>query len=90
MVRVMELLQAAGSNPLLATDALGRSALHFAAAKGAMAAASSLLDIGLLPFLLDRQRNGPLHLAGENAASLPLSFSSPSRRAQASLLSFSS
>ena len=66
MPGLLELLMASGANPMVAKDALGRSALHFAAAKGAEKTANSLLDLGLKPYQLDKQRNTPLHLAGKD------------------------
>ena len=68
MVSVFELIRGAGPpgvDPLLSVDALGRSALHFAAARGAEATCGRLLELGLKPYVLDKQRNTPLHLAGE-------------------------
>jgi ankyrin repeat protein len=65
MLSVLNLLIDAGADPMLQMDALGRSALHFAAAKGAENTANALLDLGLKPYQLDKQKNTPLHLAGE-------------------------
>ncbi len=58
---------AGGDNQALMqkVDALGRSALHFSAAKGAATTTRLLLDMGLKPYQLDKQRNTPLHLAGK-------------------------
>ena len=46
-------------------DAVGRSALHYAAAKGAIEACKLLTELGMKPYLLDKQGNTPLHLASE-------------------------
>ncbi len=63
-MEVYNLLVARGVKPLNLTDSLGRSALHFASAKGSLEVAKELLELGLKPYLLDMQRNTPLHLAG--------------------------
>lgn len=63
LVEVYKAVLGAGADPLTQTDALGRSALHFAAAKGATATAELLLDAGSLQ-AADKQKNTPLHLAG--------------------------
>lgn len=63
LVEVYKAVLGAGADPLTQTDALGRSALHFAAAKGATATAELLLDTGSLQ-AADKQKNTPLHLAG--------------------------
>ncbi|GAX81811.1 hypothetical protein CEUSTIGMA_g9239.t1 [Chlamydomonas eustigma] len=63
MMSVYNLLVDSGADPVLQVDALGRSALHFAAAKGAEAIAIALLELGLKPYQLDKQKNTPLHLA---------------------------
>ena len=65
MLDVYKLLLSKGVAPLDLKDALGRSALHFAAAKGSVEVAKELMDLGLKPYLLDSQKNTPLHLAGE-------------------------
>mmetsp|Transcript_10967 Transcript_10967/g.23667 ORF Transcript_10967/g.23667 Transcript_10967/m.23667 type:complete len:805 (+) Transcript_10967:102-2516(+) len=45
-------------------DALGRTPLHYAAAKGAVPIADELMSRGLKPYDLDKSSNTPLHLAG--------------------------
>lgn len=50
-------------DPLKAKDCLGRTALHYACAKGAIDVAGDLLAKGMLPYVLDKQKNTPLHLA---------------------------
>ena len=64
LLEVYRLLVAKGVKPLNLKDSLGRSALHFASAKGSLEVAKELLELGLKPYLLDMQRNTPLHLAG--------------------------
>ena len=59
-----KLLLEHGCTPLTEVDALGRSALHYAAAKGCVDLAEELIGCGLKPDQLDKQRNTPLHLAG--------------------------
>ena len=59
-----KLLLEHGCTPLTEVDALGRSALHYAAAKGSADLAEELIGCGLKPDQLDKQRNTPLHLAG--------------------------
>ncbi|KAG1663027.1 hypothetical protein FOA52_005718 [Chlamydomonas sp. UWO 241] len=49
--------------PTALVDALRRTALHYAAASGAVATAEALLGLGLRPDQLDAQRDTPLHLA---------------------------
>ena len=61
---VFELVVKAGGDPAKQTDALGRTALHYAAAKGADVLCDRLIALGLKPYDLDKQKNTPLHLAG--------------------------
>ncbi len=73
MPNLFNLIKGASADPanggelalLKKVDALGRSPLHFSAAKGAAATSGLLLDIGFKPNQLDKQNNTPLHLAGE-------------------------
>lgn len=53
---------------LQARDVMGRSALHYAAARGCSEIAEDLMSRGLLAHELDKQKNTPLHLASEYAA----------------------
>eukprot|EP00798_Chlamydomonas_sp_ICE-L_P010358 gene10358-8295_t len=62
-IEVYDMLIQKGANPMLDKDAVDRSALHYAAAKGARETCELLTKLGLKPYLLDRQGNTPLHLA---------------------------
>ncbi|GIL91090.1 hypothetical protein Vretimale_9511 [Volvox reticuliferus] len=58
-----DLLVSKGADPLASRDVLGRSPLHFAAAKGSHQLAVELLEKGIKAYALDGQGNTPLHLA---------------------------
>ncbi|GLI60624.1 hypothetical protein VaNZ11_002787 [Volvox africanus] len=58
-----DLLVSKGADPLASRDVLGRSPLHYAAAKGSHQLALELLERGIKAYALDGQGNTPLHLA---------------------------
>ncbi|KAG2496092.1 hypothetical protein HYH03_005695 [Edaphochlamys debaryana] len=58
-----DMLIAKGAKPTGAKDALGRTALHYAASKGCKSIGEDLLNQGLKAYALDSQKNTPLHLA---------------------------
>ncbi|KAG2440992.1 hypothetical protein HXX76_003845 [Chlamydomonas incerta] len=60
---IYNLLLAKGAVAGKAKDALGRTPLHYAAAKGAARVGADLLEKGLKAYALDSQGNTPLHLA---------------------------
>eukprot|EP00798_Chlamydomonas_sp_ICE-L_P013937 gene13937-19871_t len=62
-IEVYNMLIQKGADPVLEKDAVGRSALHYAAAKGSIEACKLLTELGMKPYLLDKQGNTPLHLA---------------------------
>ncbi|GLC39823.1 hypothetical protein PLESTB_001385500 [Pleodorina starrii] len=60
---IYDLLSSKGAQPLNARDVLGRSPLHYAAAKGARSMAAEMLQAGIKAYTVDLQGNTPLHLA---------------------------
>ncbi|GFR45476.1 hypothetical protein Agub_g6877 [Astrephomene gubernaculifera] len=60
---VYEVLVRKGADPLTCKDALGRTPLHYAGAKGACTVAADLVGKGLKVYVRDTQGNTPLHLA---------------------------
>ncbi|PNH11118.1 Ankyrin-1 [Tetrabaena socialis] len=60
---IYQLLLSKGVRPGSSKDALGRTPLHWAAAKGSRLVAVDLLDCGLKVYARDKHSNTPLHLA---------------------------